>query len=301
MKTVLLGDIGGQLGVLQSMLTRLGIGEDLLVPEGITVIQVGDVVRMNDSPQLDSLGCAMLVDSLMRKNPERWIQFLGNHEAPFIGGSCPPSWEGKEALSSCRDIVESWWAERLVKLAALFTMPDGSECVLTHAGVTHGYMELSGQNNASGIVQHINEIIGHDYGSVSQTGIIGFGAAPNLQADFLWASSGRELISSWANEDMGFHQIHGHDTPLISWEQPSLRSELPRDWTIDIDARQRLTVVSTPHGWTFKTNDWVLKEFGHANIAEWGLIELPMVPTFGLESSSSSPQSPSLTEGVLIP
>jgi len=36
---VVVGDIGGHLSVLDEVLDRLGVGDDMVVPDGITVIQ----------------------------------------------------------------------------------------------------------------------------------------------------------------------------------------------------------------------------------------------------------------------
>lgn len=280
MRTVLIGDIGGQIEVLESLLHRLGIGPDLVIPEGLTLIQVGDVVRMVDSPNLDSYRCVELVDKLLRRNPGRWVQLLGNHESPLIGGPYPPQWIDREAMTTCRATVQSWWNEKLVKLAVLFMMPDGSECVLTHAGITRGYLGLTGRTKPLDLVQHLNSLVGTGYGSVARTGIIGFGDDPSFEADFMWASSSRELIPSWESVDMGFHQIHGHDTPLLSWDEPVLREVLPEGWSSEINTPERLLTVSTPEGWTFRTNDWVLKETYRPQTSTWGLIELDSSPIF---------------------
>lgn len=279
MKTVLLGDIGGQFCVLENMLERIGIGDDLQVPHDIIVIQVGDVVRMMNNDNIDSLACAELVDALLRKNPGKWIQLLGNHESPLIGGPYPDYWVDRKAFTDCHAIVSAWWDERLVKLAAGFELDNGTH-VLTHAGITKGYLDHIDLINPRDIVPYINDIVGTDYGIVAKTGIVSFSEPPNLSSDFLWASSSAELLPSWSGHNMGFHQIHGHDTPLLSWEEPQLRYPMDGDWTANIDSERRLMSIRTTEGWTFQTTDWVLKEYLDPDTSKWGLVEVDAVPFF---------------------
>lgn len=279
MKTVLLGDIGAQYGVMLDMLKRVGMGPDLMVPDGLTIIQVGDVVRMANDSHLDSYACAKLSDEILRKNPGRWIQLLGNHESSFIGGPYPEYWVERSAFHDCHDIISGWWNEDLVKLAVGFELDDG-EYVLSHAGITHGYTEHVGLTDAKSLVSHINGIVGTDYGKVARTGIVNFFDEPNMSSDFLWASSGGELIPSWEGKEMQFHQIHGHDTPLLSWETPELRDDLPDGWSIDIDAAKRLSVITTPQERRIMTTDWVLKETESPDTNTWGLVQIDGAPSF---------------------
>lgn len=43
--TVVIGDIGGHLDVLERILLQLGVDSDDALPTGLQVIQVGDLVR----------------------------------------------------------------------------------------------------------------------------------------------------------------------------------------------------------------------------------------------------------------
>lgn len=276
MKVVVIGDVGGQLGMFQDVLARLGVGKDYVIPEGLTVIQVGDVVRMSSSLSLDSVECAKLADRMIRTNPKQWIQLYGNHEAPIIGGPCPPQWVHEEILfNECHDIVRSWWDEGLAYFAAGIESADGEVYVVTHAGLTSGYMENHLYTKDPVIaVQRMNDIAEERlYFDNYQTGVINFGDATNQSSDFMWAATGVELLPSWSDTDMGFHQVYGHDTALISWEDPILRDPVPNRFRFELDTEQRLTSVTTPENWTFQTVDWVLKQFPNPNTSDWGMLD----------------------------
>lgn len=281
MKTIIIGDIGGQYRVLTDTLERIGIKEDLIVPEGIIVIQVGDIIRMANHNNLNSLACAELIDKLLRRNPTQWIQLLGNHESPMMNGPYPNFWMNMNAFHQCHDIINTWWKEGLVKLAVGFELNDGYH-VLTHAGITRGYLEDMNllESEAPEVISHINSVVGTIYEDVAQYGVVTFSEYPNPNSDFLWASTMGELIPSWeeCDEDMKFHQIHGHDTALLSWEEPTTRFPLPGGWKAEIDADQRLMTVVSPHGVKLRTTDWVLKETVDPDSREWGLLEINAAP-----------------------
>lgn len=278
MKTVIIGDIGGQTEVFLDVLKRVGISDDFRVPAGLRIIQIGDLARMSNEHNIDSVACLQIADSLLRNNPGQWFQLLGNHESPFIGGPYPETWVGRQAFhDQSRDIVTAWWNEGLAKLAVGIDTHDGP-ALITHAGITRGYYRnVLHARNPHDAVSAINSIVkNRDYHGFYEIGAVNFGLEPNVQSDFLWAATGAELLPSWHGHDMGFHQIHGHDTALISWDKPVLRNDLPDEYLngFSIDEPRRLTSLKTPEGWSFRSVDWVLKEALLPDTNDWGLVEL---------------------------
>ena len=62
------------------------LGADLdsgVVPEGLAIIQVGDLVHKGP----DSGECFALADRFLVSSPGRWVQLVGNHEAQYLGGT----------------------------------------------------------------------------------------------------------------------------------------------------------------------------------------------------------------------
>ena len=81
----MVGDIGGHLSVLDEVLDRLGVGDDMVVPDGITVIQVGDLVRSTPQFRERNTLIARRMDLILAANdPDRWVQLAGNHECCLL-------------------------------------------------------------------------------------------------------------------------------------------------------------------------------------------------------------------------
>lgn len=274
-KVVIIGDIGGQLEVFQDTLKRVGIGKSLIVPSGTIIVQIGDIVRMNNSSNLDSVGCLELANQLILNNPDSWIQLLGNHEAPFIGSETPKAWEGQQTLETCRELISKWYRNNMAHFAV--SVENGESNILSHAGLTYGFLSKLGVENSlpKEIVKAVNQIArDKTYHQYAETGVINFFGESNTSADFLWAAAGDELIPSWSGVEMHFNQIHGHDTPLISWQDAVLRSPMPEGFFYDFDVSTRLSMTSTSYGKTFKTVDWVLKESVSPDTSNLGIIEM---------------------------
>lgn len=240
------------------------------------IIQIGDIVRMSNDSYLDSLECAEMSDTLMRKNPNNWIQLYGNHESPFIDGPYPKVWDGRGPFIDCDDIVNSWWEESLAFFAVGIQTADGFY-VVTHAGLTKGYMsDVLKTSDPHTAIKRMNEIChSKTYAEHYEIGAVNFGLDPNHGSDILWAASGAELLPSWEGSNMGFNQIHGHDTVLFSWEYPHLRDPLPYEYedSCEIDFDQRLIEITTKDDWKFLSVDWVLKEFPNPDTSDWGILQ----------------------------
>src|SRR5215470_18849911 len=104
-RVAVIGDVGGHADQLREALARLGTDGDEprlpggaqaepgfggaehppRLPEGLTVIQVGDLVDRGP----DSTGVLDLVGRYLEEQPDQWIQLAGNHEAQYLPGGTP--------------------------------------------------------------------------------------------------------------------------------------------------------------------------------------------------------------------
>lgn len=74
-RTAIIGDVGGHRDVFEAALHAAGVDvPGRLVPAGLTVVQVGDLVRKGP----DSAGCVTLADELLAANPASCLHLLGN-------------------------------------------------------------------------------------------------------------------------------------------------------------------------------------------------------------------------------
>lgn len=236
MRVVLVGDVGGQIGVFERVLSELGIDPHRpVVPDGTLVIQVGDVVRASSSDELDSVLCEALADELLRLNPAGYIQLLGNHDLAAIGGPGRPGWV---RTGFGGEIVRRWWSQREAKLAVALTDERGEQILVTHAGLTLGYWTRLGRPDAADAARMLNSLVGAELSGVLQPGRLVRGPA-NTGADVVWAEVCLELLEPWIESaEVPFLQIHGHASPW-SWELGT--------WSEDASPRVRAaTRVQSP-------------------------------------------------------
>lgn len=261
MAIAILGDVGGQTQVYRDSLTLLGVDPDsCVIPEGLTLIQVGDVVRFNHSTHLDSLGCAEISDKLLRNNPDSFIQLLGNHDLALLDGALDPHWQIHD-LPESRPIVRAWWDEGLASLSVTLVPldPDENDILVSHAGVGYHYWNHLGAYDAEGTTKTLNALVGEPVPSFEIPGHLVTGV-DNIHADSGWALVGPEFQETWVGQQMPFNQIHGHAT-LIEWlgreYWPDVSQEV-RDMTT-VNWEDRYTLTSRPDGSWIRSVDWILK------------------------------------------
>lgn len=261
MRTAIVGDIGGQIDVFHDVIRNLdGDIETGLFPEDLRVIQVGDIVRMNPSPDLDSVACAKLADKLLHANKGRYIQLLGNHETPLLGGVVHPGWSITD-IPEARPIIERWWNKKQAHLAVVLHADGEKDILITHAGLTRGYMtDFLNTRNVRDAVSQLNRNVGNiDLRSMECPGGL-VGGPDNESADIFWSLCGPELHASWWGNPMGFNQIHGHAC-IFRWDTEQFFSDLPdeiRKSTI-VNKESRFTITQHPDGDWFRSVDWVLQ------------------------------------------
>jgi hypothetical protein len=260
LKTVIVGDIGGQYELFRDVIESVGGNPDTgHLPNDITMIQVGDIVRYASAPALDSLACAQLAQKLIDANEGRYIQLFGNHETPLLGGTLDPHWSVTE-LPESQPIIQRWWEERLGCLAVTLTKDGQRDILVTHAGLTRGYMEWLETTSAFETARKLNSFVGNvGIQEFERTGGLVTGTI-NPSADIVWALVGMELHDSWKGAHPEFNQIHGHSC-LMEWESETYWNDIPQyvqDATV-VNYRDRYTVTAYESGYTIRSVDWVLK------------------------------------------
>ncbi len=210
------GDVGGQANELRAALIQLGAHpENLLLPEDLTIIQLGDLIHRGP----DSAGAIDIVRTAMARQPDRWVQLAGNHEAYYL---MPPKFHWPERLAE-RDLetIYQWWRTRRMQVAAAVEVTgEPHQYLITHAGLTEGFWRhfIGMPASAADTAVALNRLIGRIHESwLFRPGVM-LTRDVDLAAGPLWASAPDELIPSWAASVAAapFHQIHGHSS-TVDW------------------------------------------------------------------------------------
>lgn len=257
-RVAVLGDIGGQFDVFRDAVASIGGSPDhAIIPSDTQLIQVGDVVRRHDSADLDSIACAAYADRLMRNNPGRYIQVMGNHEMPSLGGQVDPHWT-LLSIDSADALIRQWWEKRDVYLAAGIIHSDGRETLITHAGMNANYHSALGGHGMVDTVQKLNGMVGGRLDAFERPGYL-VKKDYDRGADFLWSLVGVELYETWYGKTMPFEQIHGHCCSY-RWDVRDFWADIPDRARLDavINEDQRYITTTDSEGNTFRTVDWVL-------------------------------------------
>lgn len=273
MDLYIFGDIGGHHYPFMQALEKIGVNtETHEVPEGVGIIQVGDLVHRG--PNSDEL--VTWVDAALKVNNKpgtgRWIQLFGNHEGHHIGGPVfSQNVDGKVTFwdlgPDSEKTLKRWWGSNQAQMAVAVTRIEASgeerDVLVTHAGLTsQTWAGIGFPMTAQETVKVLNAqnlklafapgyMLGGYY--KSSTG----GMQPPSVA---WASSGKEVYPSWMGRDALFDQVHGHST-LYNW--------FSGQWYVDDDiaaniARwkaKRFTRWDNPSGSKFYCIDQALGRF----------------------------------------
>ncbi len=239
----MIGDVGGQAAALRDALAALGADpEDLRLPDDLTVIQLGDLVHRGP----DSPGAVAIARTVMARQPGKWIQLAGNHEAYYL---TPPKFHWPERLpEEDLETIYRWWRTRQMRVAAAIEVAgEPHQYLVTHAGLTEGFWRhfIGMPAGAAESALALNGLIGRVHESwlyrpgVMVTGDVDLAAGP------LWASAPDELVPSWTASAAAapFHQIHGHSS-TIDWVTGRRygRQDLPVAVTED-GSRRHATVL----------------------------------------------------------
>jgi len=242
-RVAVIGDVGGHADLLRDALHRLGAeGDAARLPEGLTVIQVGDLVDRGP----DSTGVLDLVGRYLEEQPDQWIQLAGNHEAQYLPGGTP-FWRERLADGDARRL-RTWWTDGRMRIAAAVRTSDGDargagasqrsteggDVLLTHAGLTvDAWRALGEPPTAAGAATLLND-------RPEPLIWLGDGLIAGGLAGPLWAEAGWELYEPWmhfysAGGFVPFDQTHGHSSVVRfaerMWRCPGrVRLRVTVDW-----------------------------------------------------------------------
>jgi hypothetical protein len=258
MKTLIIGDIGGQLAVMENLLDRLGVGDDYKLPADTKVIHVGDMVRVYPMFLHTNEAIMTHVEMLIAANGERWTQLYGNHEAPALGGDECDVWDVDGSFTDTTlDIVNTLWENRQVALADTVHTVDGT-LLVTHAGLTLPRWESMGSPDADTTAMMLNEFVGRDILEYAHPGHLVTGVTDPM-ADTMWARYSGEFVSPWLDSDhTPFSQVHGHAGPF-SWGRGRAAWGMPQEIldATSVEEEYRLSRTSVGDK-VFYGVDWLL-------------------------------------------
>lgn len=264
MSTVVLGDIGGHKDVLDLVLRDIGVGADNRLSDDVTVVQVGDLVRAQPRYRETNTAIVQRVDDITRANPPgRWVQLIGNHENPPLGGPASPNWTvGDEVFTEeCRSILHRWWANKTMVLAHSV-----AGRLITHAGLTREqWKRLGCPASARETADLLNRDCCNDLAAFAHPGRLVTGIT-TPSADCMWAEINHELLLPWVTSpDMPFTQIHGHGSPF-RWPAetwwPDATESIRHRTVVRHDLRRTTTHLPDGSPYCLSSVDWVLEDAG---------------------------------------
>lgn len=226
-RLAVIGDIGGHVDALREELSRLGVADDGggIIPADLRIVQVGDLIHRGPASE----AVVELVDTHLRRQPRRWTQIVGNHEAHYLRRR-QFSWPEKLDPAAVA-LLREWWRRGVLQAAVAFRAA-GEEFVVTHAGVTRGFWEevLGSPPGAFATARAVNAMAGLDDRRLFRAGTLISGLPPDPLAGPVWAAAGQELVAHWLDVPLPFSQIHGHTT-VFDWDSGR--------WYVDGVARER--------------------------------------------------------------
>jgi hypothetical protein len=244
-RVAVIGDIAGHLAELRAELVRLGAdGGTLELPDGLTVVQLGDLVHRGP----DSAGVIALVDRYLSRQPDQWVQLVGNHEAQYLR---EPAFQWPERLpETSAQTLRAWWRSGTMRAAAAVSV-GGSQLLITHAGLTEGFWRLALAEPTSAVLaaRAVNSFIGTHEDVLFSSGQMLGGGDPNYAAGPIWASAGAEVIPSWLDSGtaLPFDLVHGHSS-VTDWRRRRFTVERRIGELLSVDEARAHTTATLPGG-----------------------------------------------------
>lgn len=245
-RVILVGDLGGHPEALDEVIRHAGL-EDDIVPEDVTVCQVGDLIRVKPGFKRGNDEIAARVDRILERNPpERWRQLLGNHEAAALGGRAKHDWDPSVLSEETKGFVRRHWASGRIEVSW-----SCGGALITHAGLTHGqWVRLGRPSRSDEASEALNAFVAQPMRKIILPGALLTGT-PRDDADVLWAEASTELLPGWLRAGSApFDQIHGHSGPY-RWPSddwwPAASAEVRSATVLCRESRITRTVLSSGH------------------------------------------------------
>lgn len=236
-KLAFFGDVGGHFMQFHAALEKLGVDTDKgVVPEDLIVCQVGDLVHKGPN----SRGTVALVDKLLKRSPDNYVQLLGNHEGQYVGG--PVFWD-QFMDSETTNTIERWYENQQANLAAAFYTDEYGPLMATHAGMTvqfwNKYVHKTDVVGAANVINNLPTEIQFIPGYM-------LGGTPVWEGGPAWAHMSLELYLPWdlAPIDPPFSQLHGH-TSVVWWDRKRWSQDMQTFADrCDVDVEKRHSVLT---------------------------------------------------------
>lgn len=249
-RVAIFGDIQGHRVAFETALHDLGVhtgvnpggdqtGAEITaahVPDGLTVVQVGDLIHKG--PESDQV--VAMADRLLDASPQNYVQLIGNHEGQYLGG--PTFWP--DMISDTAAVVlAGWFVDRRCAIAAVVEV-DGAELLVTHGGMTVAKWQSLGEPTAPiETAAALNDEFWTNPALALMPGAMLYGEAgpPGVA----WSEPINEFYLPWiAHGAPPFGQIHGHASPF-NWSGGNWWRGVPRKLrkTMTFDRAARHTFV----------------------------------------------------------
>lgn len=239
-----IGDVAGHLDALRAELVRLGADPGTgRLPDDLTVVQVGDLVHRGPRSE----GVVALVDAYLERQPGRWVQLAGNHEAQYLR---EPAFSWPERIGDeTVDTLRRWWSDGGMRVAVAVRAA-GEDVLITHAGVTEGYWRraLDAVPEARLAAGAVNSFAGRHDDVLFHAGSMLGGGDPDPTAGPMWASAATELVPGWLPvAALPFSQVHGHSS-IVDWRRRRLRCDPTVAERVTLDEAAAHATVTLPGG-----------------------------------------------------
>lgn len=192
-RVAVIGDVGGHADDLERVLDELGCDPETgVMPEGLTVVQAGDLVDRGP----ESLRALLIAARMWRANPRRWVQILGNHEDYYRDDAhrvLPRSWNllDETGVVTLRALVDTPMFRRAAAIEI-----DGETLLVTHATLGRPEWEALGAPATAVAARDAIDAL-----------------EPEAYRELLHVK-GRLQLASWTDGGVvPFGQVFGHFTP----------------------------------------------------------------------------------------
>lgn len=279
-RVAILGDVGGDIESFNRALQSIGVDcENALLPPELSIIQVGDLIRVATGSLRGSHDCLTLATELRVNQPDRWIQLLGNHELAVLGGPRRDSWPDPEETGEAvlrTLLLEAWETGQLYLAAAL----PQHEVLVTHAGLPLESWEwLGSPTSASLAAQELNAHRAAGIGALSRGGAL-TGNPYTPSADVVWPEVVHELYAPWVSRGSApFNQVHGHASPW-NWGTRAWWPGTPNaiKAATDVILDKHTTVCTLRDGRQLMCVDWGLSLMDQQG-QHWAVLEMNDIVT----------------------
>lgn len=223
MRNIVFGDTGGWMPQLLAAFDELGINaEESTIPENMRIIHCGDLVHKGPF----SSHLLAIVTGLMVRNPGRWVQLMGNHEAQHLPGA--PMFWACDCTPADAGLLNVWHEDGFMRPtfgltdeASTFTAPgsagltvDRVSMLFSHGGLTEGFWDwaVGAPEDAVVTAARLNAL---PLDIITTPGMMLGENRPLSRIGPVWAVGNTEVFQSWqarAETAMPFTQVHGHTT-----------------------------------------------------------------------------------------